>query len=62
MAKRSVDTSKTGKGRASRESHMRDIPKPMKTLGDQKRMLQKAGMSHFGETRGAQDSKAAGDR
>lgn len=57
-----ADTSRTGKGRSSRASHMKDIPKGDRTLGDQKRTLQKAGLSHFGETRGAQDAKAVGDR
>lgn len=46
----------------SRASHMKKLPTPVKTLGDQKRLLQKAGLSHFGETRGAQDAKAVGDR
>lgn len=62
MSRDSQTDASRGKGQAhNRASHMQATPAPKQTVWDDKKELKAIGKSHLGATRGAADTKAAGD-
>lgn len=63
MSRDSQSDSSRGSGQSpSRESFMRDTPRPIKTLWDEKKAELARGNEGVGATRGAADIAPAGDR
>ena len=62
MSRDSQSDTSRGKGQAAnRASHMKATPAPKRTIWDEKKEFKAMGKSHLGATRGAADTKAAGD-
>lgn len=62
MGRDSQTDSTRGKGKAhNRAAFTKATPAPKRTVWDDKKELKAIGKSHLGATRGAVDTKAAGD-